>query len=94
MRSLKEYKSVVDVLSLIPFCYYRMKMNNGEIALFEFIRYNLDREKIMSRETYFVESNNYFSHTSYLCYISEVMDNTLVSISVDEFNKISGREIM
>ena len=99
MRSLKEVKIIVDVLRLKPGCYYKMKMTDGDTWLFEFKEYDresygLNNIEIISGEAYCVESDHYFYETSGLCQVNDIMWDTMVRISVKEFNIISGREII
>lgn len=100
MRSIKEVQKFVDVLKLKPGCYYKLKTGAPFTWVFEFKEYDGDPTgwdgnlAIISGESYCVELNTYMSIISGLCLVRDVMEGTITKISLNEFNIISGREII
>lgn len=100
MRSIKEVIKFVDILKLVPGNYYEIKTDIPFTWVFEFKGYDGDSTEwdgnieIISGRSYCVESDINFDEISGLCLVRSVIDGTAIKISLEEFNKISGREIM
>lgn len=94
MRSLKRYKNIENIFKLKPGCFYKMKTTDDSTWLFEFIEYrdgyHGEPIVIVSGETYNVSSDHYFNEISTLCSIREILEETVVKISLNEFNNLRG----
>ena len=86
MRSIKGYKSFVDISNLEVGTCYKVTLCGGYGWLFKFYKYSGD--DIFTSESYSLYSCTHYERETRFCNIEMVVEGTLSKITLKEFNRI------